>query len=144
MNSEITTNILKRYYGVSEVPGEKSNPIILKWIQAFIPGTKDDSTISWCSIGLSEVCKDLGYQRSTSASARSWLTVGENTITPDLDDVVVLWRNNPSSWQGHVGLFIRRDANHIWLLGANQMDSWSIQKFDIKRVLGYRRLKKIK
>jgi len=52
--------------------------------------------------------------------------------------VVVLERLDPDGWQGHVGLYVRDDGDHIYLLGGNQLDEVRIHSYPISSVLGYR------
>ena len=55
-----------------------------------------------------------------------------------LGSIAVLWRGDPLSPQGHVGLFIRRDAGHVWLLGGNQDNCVGIGRYPLGRLLDYR------
>lgn len=131
-----------KYYGLKEVVGNNHNPDIL----AMFTGTgfdwvKDDET-AWCSASLNYFCKKLGYQRSGKLDARSWLKMDVLVLKPTLGDVVILWRESPSSWKGHVGLYIASNDTHVYVLGGNQSNMIKITPYPIERVLGYRRLKK--
>ncbi len=138
---ELLLEMLK-YYGLKEVVGNNHNPDIL----AMFTGTgfdwvKDDET-AWCSASLNYFCKKLGYQRSGKLDARSWLKMDVLVLKPTLGDVVILWRESPSSWKGHVGLYIASNDTHVYVLGGNQSNMIKITPYPIERVLGYRRLKK--
>ena len=133
-----------KYYGQKEITGPESNTVILEMIQEMYSKAKDDSRIAWCSIFMNAVAKRAGYPQSDSMAARSWLKVGEPTDYPAVGDVVVFWRYKPNSWQGHVGLYIREDANYVWCLGGNQSDAVNIRKYLKNKVLGYRKLKKLR
>lgn len=127
--------------GTKEIPGPSNNPKILKFLQSLDPRIKEETT-SWCSAALNYWAAELNLPRSHALSARSWQTVGSPTTTPTKGDVVVLWRESPDSWKGHVGIFDSfPDATHVRLLGANQNDSVSFANFPITRVLTYRKLK---
>ncbi len=127
--------------GTKEIPGPSNNPTILKFLQSLDPRIKEETT-SWCSAALNYWANELSLPRSKSLAARSWLSVGKATTKPTKGDVVVLWRESPDSWKGHVGIFDSfPDSKHVRLLGANQNDSVSFANFPISRVLSYRRLK---
>ncbi len=52
--------------------------------------------------------------------------------------IVVLQRDDPASWKGHVGFFLRVDAQHIHLLGGNQLDAVREHFYPVGSVLAYR------
>jgi hypothetical protein len=52
--------------------------------------------------------------------------------------IAVLWRDEPSSWKGHVGFWLREDATHVHLLGGNQLDEVREHTYPRLCVLGYR------
>jgi uncharacterized protein (TIGR02594 family) len=82
--------------------------------------------------------REIAGQEDNPEVAKSWLGVGRPVDQPHLGDVVVLWREHPKSWKGHVGLFIRQTPNWVYLLGGNQGNRVSIQAYRRHRVLGYR------
>ena len=131
-------------YGLKEVIGKEHNPEILAMFAAIgFDWVKDDDT-AWCSASLNYFCKKLGYERSKKLDAKSLLKVGEIILEPELGDIVVLWRESISSWKGHVGIYINSDENDIWILGGNQSNMLNITAYTQERLLGYRRLKKLK
>ena len=142
MNLDLITIALSQY-GLKETPGAADNPVIMQMAKEC--GFKDyahDST-AWCSLFINWCCYKTGYQRSQSLAARSWLTVGVSIEKPQQGDVVVLWRDSPASWQGHVGLYINDITPYVYLLSGNQADMTNIEGFGLNRVLAYRRLAKI-
>lgn len=141
--TDILLEFLKMY-GLKEVEGSEHNPeIVAMFAEIGFDYIKDDET-AWCSASLNYVCKKLGYERSGKLDARSWLKMPIMILKPTLGDIVVLWRESPSSWKGHVGLFISQDINTVYVLGGNQNNSISIQSYPRDRVLGYRQVHKIK
>jgi len=133
-----------QHYGLKEVYGTNSDPLILKMFHDLgYTWVKDDSTTAWCSAALNYFCKKLGYERSKMLTAKSWLNVGMVVTEPKLGDVVIFSRGDPASGQGHVGLFISRQGDTIHALGGNQSNGLNIAGFDASRVLGYRRLRKL-
>ena len=57
------------------------------------------------------------FSSAASASFRSW---GAKTDDPKPGDIVV-FQHKRESWRGHVGLFVSRVQNGIYVLGGNQM-----------------------
>ncbi|MDH5524539.1 MAG: TIGR02594 family protein [Desulfobulbaceae bacterium] len=132
-------------YGQEERPGDKNNPTIVNYSKELGKGferVNDDET-PWCSIFINWVCLKAGVERSKSASARSWLKVGEKVEHPEPGDIVVFIRgNNPA--QGHVGIFICKNNRHVTVLGGNQNNRVQIsENYLLSSVLEYRRLKKL-
>ena len=128
------------FYGLKEIPGPENNPIIMGWFKDLgFTWVQGDET-AWCSCFVNYLAWDLGLERSGKLNARSWLGVGSSVDNPEKGDVVVLWRENIDSWRGHVGLFIRKDQTHIWILGGNQNNSVSIAPYPKGRLLDYRSL----
>jgi uncharacterized protein (TIGR02594 family) len=141
--TEVLLEMLK-YYGLKEVLGPQNNQQIVdmfhdigfEWVQ-------DDET-SWCSAALNYFCKKCSYERSGKLDARSWLKLPTIVLKPELGDVVIFWRINPNSWEGHVGLYINSDDKYVYVLGGNQSGTICVSPYNLSRVLGYRRAKKIK
>lgn len=131
------------YYGLSEFSGTKHNPKILAMFAEIGYDWIEDDETSWCSAALNYFCKKLGYERSGKLDARSWLKMPITILKPSLGDIVVLWRESPQSWKGHVGLYIAETANVVYILGGNQGNQINISPYAKSRVLGYRQVHKI-
>ena len=115
---------MMKYYGLSEIPGEVSNPIIVSWFTEMgFPEIKDDST-SWCSLLMNVVCKRLELPYTGKLTARSWLRIGKQVLFPKIGDIAIFYRVKRTSWQGHVGLFagFNEDKTIIYTLGGNQQN----------------------
>ena len=130
-------------YGVMEIPGHMDNPDILKYFHEIGHEWVEHDETAWCSAYVNWVAKKEGCEYTGKLNARSWLDVGEIVLNFQLGDVAILWRENPSSWKGHVGFPIRKEGDTIWLLGGNQTNMVRISPYPYNRVLGYRRLDKI-
>jgi uncharacterized protein (TIGR02594 family) len=131
------------HYGLSEVQGTQSNPEILEFFDELgYDWVNDDSTTSWCSAMLSYYAKKCGYEYHKALDARGWLKMPIYVLQPRVGDIVVLWRNNPTSWEGHVGLFISTAGSKVYLLGGNQSNQINITAYPRDRILGVRQLKK--
>ena len=132
------------FYGEKEILGKKTNPVITMWFHemGFLQ-IKNDETPN-CSAFVNYCAKVTGYIYSGDLLARSWLNVG-NVITDPLPGcIVVFWRKNKKSIWGHVGFFISKKNNLIYTLGANQNDMVCIKPYTESKVLGYRKLIKVK
>lgn len=129
------------YLGVKEVPGRRSNPTILNWIQDFFPWASDDGELAWCAIFINKMLQTAGIKGTGKANARSFLNWGYSTQTPKKGDIVVFWRGKKTSWKGHVGLYWgEAEDGYIYCLGGNQSNKVSVAKYPKYRVLGYRTL----
>lgn len=126
-------------YGQREIPGQKHNPKIVNWLQSILSWVQDDET-PWCSAFMNAMAEKVDLERTEKANARSWLDVGEVVLQPVIGDVVVLWRESPKSWKGHVGIYITHNDTHIAILGGNQGNEVNITWYPKTRLLGYRRL----
>lgn len=131
------------HYGLSEVAGSQSNPEILDFFRELgYDWVNDDSTTSWCSAMLSYYAKKCGYEYHTKLDARGWLKMPIKVLKPTIGDIVILWRNNPTGWEGHIGLFISWTIDRVYILGGNQNNQINISAYNRDRILGFRKLRK--
>lgn len=129
--------------GQRDYPGPRYNPRVVEYLNTTgLQGNKDET--SWCSAFVNW-CMVQARQRGTNnAAARSWLAYGQALSSPRPGCVVILWRDSPSSWKGHVGFFDGFDVgNRVRLLAGNQgggvdWDEVCVALFPQERVLGYR------
>lgn len=123
------------FYGLKEIPGNEHNPVIMGWVRDlhFEATVLDDET-AWCSLFINWLCWKLGLERSMRLDARSWLRIGINVPIEEaqLGDIVVFWRENISSWKGHVGLFNGYDDKYIYTGGGNQNNQVNISPYPIE------------
>ena len=131
-------------YGIKELPGEATNPEIIKYFDSIgKTWVKDDET-AWCSAYLNWCAKTSGHEYTGKLTARSWLDVGEPIEHfQQVGDIVVFWRVSIDDWRGHVGIYINESPDHVWVLGGNQSNMVRISVYAKSRVLGYRRLRKL-
>ncbi len=134
----------KTYLGTKEIPGKKHNGLIVSWLQRLMP-TADADEISWCSAFVNEMALATGYEQSKSLTARSWLKCGDPIKPGDAQpgDVVIFWRESPTSWKGHVAFFVGYEGSKIKVLGGNQSDAVTIANYPRSQLLGIRRLRRV-
>ena len=124
--------------------GESRPERILDYLRPLRNNPESTRVISWCSAFVDHCRATVGpHPRPLiTLAARSWLNFGEPRplFGARRGDVVVLWRVRPDSWKGHVGLYIRHNGIHVWLLGGNQRGKVCIRRYKRERVLGVRRL----
>lgn len=129
-------------YGTQEWTGIEHNPEVMKYFHDIgHKWVKDDET-AWCAAFVNWCALKSGYKGTGKLNARSFMDIGVK-VYGNQGDIVVLWRINPDSPYGHVGLLVYKDEHFVWLLGGNQGNQINITKYPVGRVLGYRRLAKI-
>lgn len=135
-------NIALSQYGVTEIVGKEHNPIVVNYFKEIGHTWVTTDETAWCSAFINWVALKAKVERSNKLTARSWLQVGTEIKEPKLNDLVVFWRSEKTSWKGHVGLFISysEDKKYIYVLGGNQNNQVNIKKYPVYRLLGFRRL----
>ena len=114
-----------------------SNPRITQYHEGTSIHGYDDK-VNWCSSFVHWSLGQAGIRGTGSALARSWLEWGQSLPAPVPGCVVVLWREDPSSWKGHVGYYLHHDAQHIHLFVGDQLESVREHTNPVDTVLGYR------
>jgi uncharacterized protein (TIGR02594 family) len=137
-------DIAKKYEGTKEIKGSKDNPVVVAFFaKSGHPEIKDDET-AWCAAYVNAVLYEDNRVGTKSLLAKSFLKLPDSdevTGVPEYGDIVVLHRGSPSSWQGHVGFFIKWDDDYVYLLGGNQSDGVNISRYSRDRIAGIRRLR---
>jgi uncharacterized protein (TIGR02594 family) len=123
--------------GVAEYPVGQSNPRITEYHEGTNICGYDDKA-SWCSSFVNWCLAQVGIAGTGSALARSWREWGQPLAEPIPGCVVVLCRDDPNGWKGHVGFYLRSDAQHVYLLGGNQLGQVREHFYPLESVLGYR------
>lgn len=125
--------------GTEEFSGPASNPEVEKYHDSVLDDDTPDD-VPWCSSFVNWCVAAAGYEPTDSRSARSWLGWGKRLVVPLYGCVVVLWRESPTSWKGHVGFYLGEDADCVFLLSGNQQNEVNISRYPKSRVLEYRSL----
>ena len=123
--------------GVAQFPMGHSNPRITEYHQGTNICGYDDKA-PWCSSFVHWCLGQSGITGTGSALARSWLDWGNAVEVPVPGCVAVLYRDDPGSWKGHVGFYLRHDATQVVLLGGNQLEQVREHAYPVASVLGYR------
>ncbi|WP_246327051.1 TIGR02594 family protein [Burkholderia guangdongensis] len=123
--------------GVRRFAAGDTNPRIVEYNdQTNLVGY--DDKISWCSSFVNWCMAKAGVRGTGSALARSWLDWGTSLERPVYGCVAVLTRDDPASWKGHVGFYLRHDAECVYLFGGNQLDEVRELAYPVDSVIGYR------
>lgn len=128
-------------FAITEIGGAKDNPEIMRMADELgITGAYPHDETAWCGLAMAAWVKRAGGVVAQGfLSARAWLAWGVKVENPETLDLVVFWRNSRDSWEGHVGMFIARMGDYIYVLGGNQDNKVCITTYPASRVLGYRR-----
>lgn len=129
------------YLGLAEWPGAKHNPRILEMFADVGHGSVQSDETAWCAAFVGAVLASLGLPHTGKLNARSYAQYGQPVRTQDArpGDIVVLWRGSPSSWQGHVGFFVRFDNGKVVLRGGNQGNAVTDDPYPMDRIVAIRR-----
>jgi len=117
-----------------------SNPVVLSFYRDFANWVTD-TEVAWCSAFMNTIYASTGHEYTGTLLARDWLKVGEEVDDPRPGDIVVFWRVQPNSWQGHVAMYLNHtpDGEYISVLGGNQSNKVSVANYRASRLLGFRR-----
>ena len=128
--------IARQEIGVKEISGSKHNNRVLEYhATTTLKATTDE--VAWCSSFVNWCLTQAGLLGTNSAAARSWLKWGKPVGKPYEGCIVVFQRGN-SSWQGHVGFFVRETSTHVFVLGGNQANAVNERAYSKSSLLGYR------
>lgn len=120
----------RRYLGMKEVPGPKSNPIILgfaKKLGGWVASYYTDDDIPYCGLGLGYCIAVTLPQEplpGNPLSALAWKTFGVPLVKPALGAILVF----PRDGGGHVNQYAGEDATHYFGLGFNQSNSVTVAR----------------
>ncbi len=123
--------------GVTAGPSGRGHPRIAEYHRTANLAGRDDQ-VPWCSSFVHWCLAQAGIAGTGSPLARSWLSWGDALDEPVRGCVVVLYREEPQSWKGHVGFFLRADADRLHLLGGNQLGAVRVHSYPRETLLGFR------
>jgi len=128
-----------RYYGISEVKGKASNPVIMQWAKNVgVEKVYTNDDIAWCGLFAAQVVKKAGFDPvSAPLWALNWSNFGEGQKIAMLGDILVFKREGG----GHVGFYVGEDKDYFHVLGGNQRDQVNIMRIAKRRCVAIRRCK---
>ena len=124
--------------GTSEIPGRRSNSVIIGWARSIGGWIKDYYTnddIPWCGLLVAHCMRDndIDVTIKNPLSARAWNEFGIKT-SPCYGCIMVFSRKGG----GHVGFYVSEDDNYYHILGGNQSNKVNVTKVAKNRFLGSR------
>jgi uncharacterized protein (TIGR02594 family) len=126
----------RRFMGLKEVAGAKSNATIIGWAKAaggWISGFYTNDDIAWCGL-FQEHCisATLPHEQlpANPLGALNWSAFGKRLTTPALGAILTFHRDGG----GHVGQYVGEDSTAYHVLGGNQSNSVSITRVDKGRL----------
>lgn len=134
-------NAAQEYLGLEEYPGARHNPEIVAFAAATGNGWVQDDETPWCASFVGAILAQVGVQGTGRLNARSYVDWGSAVDLDDAQqgDVVVFWRESPTSWKGHVGFYAGVQGDKVLVLGGNQGNKVSLAEYPISRLLTVRR-----
>jgi uncharacterized protein (TIGR02594 family) len=130
----------RRLMGITEVPGPKSNPVILGWAKllgSWIANWYQDDDTPWCGLFVANVIATTLPSEPLPANplgALEWNKFGRELKIPEPGAVLTFER--PGG--GHVGFYVGEDATHLHVLGGNQANSVNITRIERGRLRAVR------
>lgn len=120
---------------------EGHNPKVLAYFRdAGSPDIRNDE-VAWCAAFVGAMLKRAGLKPTGSLLARSYLTFGEPvTLEQAREGDIVVLKRGKSSWQGHVGFYVKHTSTTVTLLGGNQANQVNRRAYPLSQVLGVRRI----
>lgn len=125
--------------GIKEIEGPDHHPRIIEYHDTTSGFSADE--VPWCGSFVAWCFTEVGIivpNRHDKAQARNWTRVGRKLDKPKMGCITVLWRGYPDADSGHVGFYIHKENNSIFILGGNQKNSVNIMGFNQDRLLDYR------
>lgn len=123
---------------VKEISGPAAHPRILEAqaLTRYCEPQGDETP--WCSAIMCLWMHQAGYTHTASAAARSWEHWSKALPELRRGAVVVLWRGDPDSSSGHVGLALSWDEDNVTLVGGNQGNEVSSKVYPRSRIVSIR------
>ncbi|PWE52137.1 TIGR02594 family protein [Metarhizobium album] len=126
----------RRFMGLKEVAGAKSNPTIISWAKrlgGWVASYFTNDDIPWCGLFVANIMATTLPREllpKNPLGALEWSKFGIPLPEPILGAIMTFTRTGG----GHVGLYVGEDATHYHILGGNQSNSVSITRIDKARL----------
>ncbi|MCI9864898.1 TIGR02594 family protein [Rhizobium skierniewicense] len=126
----------RRYIGINEIPGAKSNATIMSWAKklgGWITSWYTNDDTPWCGLFVGNVIATTLPEEPLLANplgALNWKKFGvEGRIARGA--ILVFERTGG----GHVGFYVGEDRTHYHVLGGNQDNAVNIKRVEKKRLV---------
>lgn len=126
----------RRYIGITEIPGAKSNATIMSWAKklgGWIASWYTNDDTPWCGLFVGNVIAFTLPEEPLLANplgALNWKKFGvEGRIARGA--ILVFERTGG----GHVGFYVGEDRTHYHVLGGNQDNAVNIKRVEKKRLV---------
>lgn len=131
MTTPIWLSVAQMFVGLAEVPGQVSNPVILKWAADMnTPSWYHDDDQPWCALFMNRLMRACGMASSgygfdliRAESFQSW---GQGMAIPTLGSILVFKRSGGY----HVGLYVGESKMTYLVLGGNQHNAVGVNWMD--------------
>lgn len=143
VNKPTILSMMEGELGVTEIPGPKSNPRILKYAKdlGYNWYTNDDTP--WCALIMGWAIWRSGREHTGSLTAKSYLSWGKPATEEDIPSgnvIAVFHRGRAGASTGHVGVVKSVSGNTISLVSGNHSNTVAIAPYKKDhRFLGYRK-----
>lgn len=126
----------RRFMGLKEVAGAKSNPTIIAWaakLGGWIKGFYTNDDTPWCGLFIAHCISETlptEHMPANPLGALNWSSFGRRLSVPAVGAILTFRRTGG----GHVGLYVGEDATAYHVLGGNQSNSVSITRVEKTRL----------
>lgn len=131
-----------KLYGIKEIPGAKSNPVIMGWAKHLgVDNIYKNDDDAWCSVAHAFVATSAGKEVPMKGydllRAKEWANFGNPMplMSAMLGDTLIF--NRPGGY--HVGLYVGEDYNAYHVLGGNQSNQYGFTRISKDRLFRVRR-----
>lgn len=126
----------RRFIGTTEIPGAKSNPVIIGWAKAlggWVAGWFTNDDTPWCGLFVANaVATTLPKEPmpNNPLGALNWAKFGRESHAA-AGAILVFSRKGG----GHVGFYVGEDRTHFHILGGNQNNTVSVTRIEKGRLV---------
>ena len=107
---------------------------------------KGKEGLSWCAGFVSYTLEKSGVKFKYSLGARDLFGQFERTNDPKSGDLILFWRDNISSWKGHIGIIEKVDDIYIYTIEGNvgiypaEVRRFKYDKNKVPKLIGYAKI----
>ena len=133
--------IARSYLGTKELKGSADNPKIMEMYRTIGHHWVEHDEVAWCAAFVGHCLEKAGTDSTRKLNARSYLTWGEKVagVEQAKEGDVVIFTRGSNTAQGHVAFFLKAAGQQIEVLGGNQSDGVTVDRYAKSRLLGIRR-----